>query len=89
MIARATGRTSRSLISSIELADVEDQVGARFFGLIRHMRLTSMWTLFPSFVLKVISSGTGRSPSSGLAFISRFCWEMGSVVQRLTNGMTK
>ena len=48
-----------------------------------------MWTLLPSFVLKVMSSGTGRSPSSGLAFIRRFCWEMGSVVQELTTGRTR
>ncbi|MCK6685655.1 MAG: hypothetical protein L6R30_24920 [Thermoanaerobaculia bacterium] len=44
--------------------------------------------LFPSFVLNVMSSGTARSPSAGLAFIIRFCCEVGSVVQALMKGRT-
>jgi hypothetical protein len=40
-------------------------------------------------VLKVTSSGTGRSPSFGLAFMVRFCWLIGSVAQALTKGITK
>ena len=58
-------------------------------GSMRHIRFTSMWTLFPSLVLKVMSSGTGRSPSAVLAFMSRFCWAMGRVVQWLTTGRKK
>ena len=70
------------------LADVRDRGSPAFFGSIRHMTLTSMWTLFPSFVLNVMSSGIGRSPSFGLAFIRRFCWATERVVQELTTGRT-
>jgi hypothetical protein len=84
---REIGRTTRSRISSTVWPTRMTRKPA-FFGSIRHMTFTSMWTLFPSFVLNVMSSGIGRSPSAGLEFIRRFCCAMESVVQELTNGRT-
>ena len=62
---REIGRTIRSRISSTVWPTFEMRKPA-FFGSIRHITLTSMWTLLPSFVLKVMSSGIGRSPSRGV-----------------------
>ncbi len=51
------------------LLDLDDGLAAlgddpaAFLGSTRHITLTSMWTLLPSLVLNVMSSGTGRSPS--------------------------
>ncbi len=84
---REIGLTIRSRISSTVWPTFVMRKPA-FFGSIRHMTLTSMWTLLPSFVLNVMSSGIGRSPSFGFAFMRRFCWATESVVQELTTGRT-
>jgi len=85
MTDREKGRTTRSWISSAEAPTLEMMKPA-FCGSMRHITFTSIQTLLPSLVLKVMSSGTGRSISFTLAFIIRFCCEMGRVCQEFTTG---